>query len=75
MRSFSSEEISAVDSAKVVESQFGLSVCFSMKGGGMSYIPLDMNSTLGVGASVELSKAELVTLSKPGEDDIYRVRI
>ena len=73
-RAFSSDEIQAVDSAKVVESQYGLSVCFMMKSGGMAFIPLDMNSSLGVGADVDLSKAELVTLGRPGEQDIYRVR-
>ena len=74
-RSFDSEEIAAVDKAEVVESQYGMSVCFFMHSGGQTYIPLDQNSSAGVGTQIDLSKASLVTLSRPGEDDIYRVRI
>lgn len=74
-RAFTPEEIEAVTKAEVVESQYGYSVCFYMIGGGQSYIPLDQNSSANVGDVVDLSKAELVTLSKTGEDDIYRVRI
>ena len=73
-RSFSSEEIAAVQQAKVVESQYGFSVCFFMKQGGQTYVPLDQNSTLGIDAIVDLTKAQLVTLQRPGENDIYRVR-
>jgi hypothetical protein len=73
-RVFTSEEISAVQSATVVDSQYGQSVCFVMVGGGQTYIPLDQNSSKATGDEVDLSKAELVTLSKQGEADIYRVR-
>lgn len=74
-RLFSPEEIAAVESAVVVTSQYGYSVCFLMKAGGQTYIPLDQNSSLSEGDKVDLTKALLVTLSRPGEDDIYRVRI
>lgn len=74
-RAFDAEEINAVDSAKVVESQYGLSVCFMMKSGGQTFIPLDKDSALGVGDAVDLAKAQLITLSRSGEDDIYRIRI
>ena len=73
-RSFTSDEISAVEKATVVDSQYGQSVCFLMVGGGMTYIPLDQNSSKATGDEVDLTKAELVTLSKQGEADIYRVR-
>ena len=46
-----------------------------MVGGGQCYIPLDRDSTLGVGESVDLHAAKLKTLSKQGEDDIMRVSI
>ena len=72
-RAFSSDEISAVQSATVVDSQYGQSVCFVMVSGGQTYIPLDQNSSKSTGDTVDLSKAELVTLSKEGEADIYRV--
>ena len=73
-RAFTSEEIAAVDTATVVESQYGFSVCFFMKSGGQTYIPLDTNSSLSEGDKVDLTKALLVTLSRAGEADIYRVR-
>ena len=72
-RKFEAEEIAAVSKAEVVASQFGNSVCFFMKSGGQSYIPLSSNSTLSLGDSVDLSKARLITLKKDGETDIVRV--
>ena len=72
-RAFSSDEIAAVSSATVVDSQYGQSVCFMMKSGGMTFIPLDQNSSKATGDTVDLTKAELVTLCKEGEADIFRV--
>lgn len=72
-RAFTNEEIAAVSSARVVDSQYGSSVCFMMRDGGMTFIPLDQNSSKAVGDSIDLSKAELLTLSKEGEADIFRV--
>lgn len=73
-RAFTDEEISAIDKAVVVDSQYGQSVCFFMVSGGQSYIPLDQNSSKATGEVVNLSEASLITLEKPGEADIYRVR-
>ena len=73
-RNFSSEEVAAVAKAEVVESQYGLSVCFFMTSGGQTYVPLDQNSGLSIGDTIDLTKAELVTLQRSGEKDIYRVR-
>ena len=72
-KSFSQEEIDLVDRAEVVDSQYGQSVCFFMKSGGQTYIPLDQNSSKATGEAVDLSKASILTLSKQGEADIYRV--
>lgn len=72
-RDFSQEEIDAISSASVVDSQYGNSVCFLMKSGGQTFIPLSTNSTLGLGDSVDLTKAKLLTLGREGEADIYRV--
>lgn len=72
-RDFSNEEKAAISQAVVVSSQFGSSVQFTMTTGGMTFIPLDQNSQLGTGELVDLSKAKLITLSKSGEADIYRV--
>lgn len=74
-RNFTPEEIAAVEQAVVVPSQYGNSVQFIMKGGGLTFIPLDQNSQLGTGELVDLNKALIVTLEKSGETDIYRVSI
>lgn len=73
-RAFELEEIASVNKAEVVSSQYGNSVCFFMKSGGQSYIPLSNDSTLAVGDTVDLSKAQLLTLEKDGESDIIRVK-
>lgn len=73
-RSFSQEEIDAISKATVVDSEYGQSVCFFMKAGGQSYIPVDQNSNVATGDSVDLSKAKVITLSKEGEADIYRIQ-
>lgn len=74
-RNFSAEEINAVNSNVVVSSNYGLSVCFFMKSGGQTFIPLSNDATVGLGESVDLQKASLITLSKQGESDIIRVSI
>ena len=72
-RSFTQEEMNAIQTASVVDSQYGLSVCFILRSGGQSYIPLDQNSNKAVGEIIDLSQAKLVTLGREGDNDIYRV--
>lgn len=72
-RNFTEEEINAVSKAEVVDSQFGNSVCFFMKAGGQTFIPLSNSSQLSVGQAVDLKIARLLTLSREGDSDIYRV--
>lgn len=72
-RNFNEEEINSIDSAVVVPSQYGNSVQFNMVGGGMTFIPLSNQSVKAVGEKVDVASAKLITLSKPGEDDILRV--
>lgn len=72
-RGFTADEIAAVDLAKVVPSQYGLSVQFDMVSGGQTYIPLSPQSNLIVDDVVDLTTAKLITLSRAGDDDIYRV--
>lgn len=74
-RAFEANEIAQVERAVVVSSQYGLSVQFSMYGGGQTYIPLSQDSTLTVGDSVDLTKAKIITLMKSGEEDINRISI
>ena len=72
-RNFDAEEIAAVSRAEVVTSQYGNSVCFFMKAGGQTYIPLSNQSSLSVGDSVALAKAKLLTLHRDGDGNITRV--
>lgn len=74
-RAFDALEISLVKEAKVVPSEYGNSVCFSLVTGVQKYIPLDRDSTLSVGDRVDLTKATLVILEREGSPDIKRVRI
>lgn len=72
-RPFTEEEIMAVLSNRVVKSQYGLSVEFIMKKGGKTYIPLSSSNEDLVGVQIDLYVAEIFTLSKEGEKDIYRI--
>ncbi len=74
-RPFAAEEIAAVKSAQVVSSEYGNSVCFFMKAGGQTYIPLSNQSSLTVGDDVDLTKAKILTLHRDGNDDITRIDI
>ena len=75
VRNFTPEEISMTLQAVVVPSQYGNSVQFTMKNGGLTYIPLDRSSGCAVGEVIDLSTAKLTTLGKSGEADIYRVTV
>ena len=74
-RDFTNEEKAMVDEAIVVSSQYGNSVCFFMKNGQQGFIPLSNDSMLKVGDLVDMEKAKLLTLSRPGDADIQRVSI
>ena len=69
------EEIAEVKSAKIVESEYGLSVCFFMKAGCQKYIPVsrDYEDQVSIGDAVDLTKIKILTLSKEGAKDIKRV--
>lgn len=72
-RSFDAEEIAAVSKAQVVSSEYGKSVCFFMKGGGQTYIPLSNQSSLEVGDDVDLTAAKVLTLHRDGNENINRI--
>lgn len=73
-RKMNAEEISAVASATVVSGQYGNSVCFVMKNGGMGYIQCTNDSVSPVGTVLDVNNIDLVTLCKQGEADIVRVK-
>ena len=74
---FTAEEQKSVSSAEVVNSDYGLSVCFHMVSGGMMYLPVDRDSSkfTAAGEVVDMAKAKVITLSKQGEKDILRVKL
>ena len=74
-RSFNDEEKAMINRAEVVASEYGNSVCFFMKSGGQTYIPLSNQSTLGIGDEVDLNVAKLLTLHRDGSADITRIDI
>ena len=74
-RGFNAEELSMIQRAEVVPSEYGNSVCFFMKSGGQTYIPLSNQSALTPGDSVDLEKAKLLTLHRDGSADITRIDI
>lgn len=71
-RYFDAEEIAAVARAEVVPSSPGKSVCFFMMAGGNTYIPLIESSKLTVGDTLDLTKAQIITLGK-GKIEITRI--
>nr|DAL05034.1 MAG TPA: hypothetical protein [Crassvirales sp.] len=68
----SKAEVAQVESAKVVEGQYGLSMCFLMKAGGKKFMPLSRDSQLEEGDSVDIKSVDIITLERDGDDDIYR---
>lgn len=72
-RKFSEEELNAVLYVIVVKTDYGYSVEFHIKSGGRTYIPLSSDSTIQEGDIIHLDKAYVLTLSKLGEKDIYRI--
>lgn len=65
-RKFNAAEVAAIQSASVVRSDFGKSVAFAMKGGGVKYIPLSNRSNKEIGDTIDVAAAELLTLHQAG---------
>lgn len=72
-RAFNEDEKKFIKGAKVVNSDYGLSVCFTMINGRTSFIPLSNTSNKSVGDTINLDKASLLTLSREGDSDVLRV--
>lgn len=74
-RVFNAEELADVVSAKVVASQYGMSVCFYMHDGCQKYIPVSRDSVCQIGDVVDINKAKVLVLEKDGSDDIVRIEL
>lgn len=74
-RNFDEDEKNEIIEAVVVDSQYGLSGRFTRKDGYVVYIPMAHDCTLGSGESIDMDKAQVITLAKSGENDIYRISL
>lgn len=74
IRDFNAEELAQISSAKVVASQYGMSVCFYMVEGGQTYVPVSRDSICQIGDAVDVTKAKILALEKDG-DTINRIEI
>ena len=73
IRFFTPNEIAAVAKAEVVPSSYGKSVCFFMKTGGQTFLPLSDHSHLTSGDTFDVKSGIIITLGRKGEIDICRV--
>lgn len=73
-RAFNAEEMAEVVSAKVVNSQYGKSICFHMYDGCQKYIPLSRDSVAQIGDVVDVKKAKILILERDGKS-IARIEI
>ena len=73
---FDANDIASIQSNEVVPSEYGLSVKLNRVGGQASFIPVSNTSReVTVGESVDLSKCFIITLSRSGDNDIYRIEV
>ena len=72
-RPMDAEELSMINRAEVVSSDYGLSVCFFLKAGGQVYVPLSRDSKLTAGDTLDAKSAKVLTLHREGSDDIERI--
>ena len=71
----SAEDAAMIASGVVVDSKFGLSVCFTMKAGGKTYFPVTSDSEVGAGSIVDINNVSIVELAKSGENNIIRLKV
>ena len=71
----SAEEVAEVEKGVVVDSKFGLSVCFTMKAGGKTFFPVTSDSEVGAGSIVDINNISIVELAKSGENNIIRLKV
>ena len=73
---FDASEIESIESNEVVPSEYGNSVKLVKTNGEISYLPISNTSKdVNIGESVDLSKCFVLTLSRTGDDDIYRIEV
>ncbi len=69
------EDKAMFSNAKVVSSEYDQSVCFFLKRGGQTYVPISNLKELNVGDNVNLDTLLLQVLEKSHEQDVIRVKV
>lgn len=72
-RKFNANELSRIDRAEVVTSEYGLSARFTLKTGGYNYIPLSQDAAYCCGENLSPENLTLIMLTR-GEDTIFRIK-
>ena len=72
-RNFTEDEKDFFTEGTVVESTYGLSVCFLCKAGGKAYFPLSVKSHYALGDKIDVNTAQVIVLGRQGEEDIIRI--
>lgn len=73
---FDANEAATIQSATVVPSEFGQSVCMTLKSGGSKYMPLSNTSrAVANGEEINVAECNVVTLGREGDDDIHRIEV
>ena len=73
---FDAADAADVASAKIVPSEFGQSVCMTLKSGGTKYMPVSNTSrALANGEEINVADTNVVTLGREGDNDIYRMEV
>ena len=80
-RKFTEEEQKSVESATVVASNFGKSVCFLLPGGIKKYVPLEPIANCSLDDKLDMSSIEIVKLVYEGNNpnqkvkEVFRIRV
>ena len=73
---FDASELESIESNEVVPSEYGKSVRLTKKNGEVAFLPISNTSKdVNIGESVDLAKCFVLTLSRTGDDDIYRIEV
>ena len=76
-RNLTQEEKDTVENAEIVESDFGMSVCFTLFNGETSKVPLSTvsNSKAHIGDIVDLDSISIITLHNDYDEEIHRIEL
>lgn len=76
-RNLTQEEKESVKSAEIVESDFGMSVCFTLINGETSEVPLSTNSNskAHIGDIVDVNSISIITLHNDYDEEIHRIEL